>query len=101
MRRTLTPAEIRRAPLLRGVTRRHGRWWVAECLEVAVVAQGATREEARANLGEALRAYAADAEALEAEGRRVALIGPVPWYGLRVLSWYAHRLLSRAPVYDI
>ena len=69
-----------------------GAWWLAECFEVGVVAPGETREEARRNLGAALRDYLADAEA-----GRVALIGPAPWYGLHMLVWRLHWILEGRP----
>ena len=37
-----------------------GRWFVARCLEVDVVSQGSTAEEAEANLADALTLYLAD-----------------------------------------
>ena len=36
---------------------REGDWYVAQCLEVDVASQGATKEEALANLTEALRLH--------------------------------------------
>jgi predicted RNase H-like HicB family nuclease len=37
-----------------------GPWYVARCLEVEVASQGATVEEARSNLAEALELYFED-----------------------------------------
>ncbi len=37
--------------------RREGRWYVAQCLEVDVASQGASGEEAVANLREALELH--------------------------------------------
>jgi len=37
-----------------------GNWYVARCLEVEVTSQGATVDEARANLAEALGLYFED-----------------------------------------
>ena len=39
---------------------REGDWYVARCLEVEVASQGATLDEARANLVEALELYFED-----------------------------------------
>jgi predicted RNase H-like HicB family nuclease len=36
---------------------REGRWYVSQCLEVDVASQGATEEEALANLREALELH--------------------------------------------
>ena len=36
---------------------REGNWYVSQCLEVDVASQGATEEEALANLREALELY--------------------------------------------
>jgi predicted RNase H-like HicB family nuclease len=36
---------------------REGKWFVAQCLEVDVASQGRTKEEALANLKEALELY--------------------------------------------
>ena len=94
-RRALTPEEARaigNAGALHGCTRRVGAWWLAECYEVGIAAPGETREEARRNLGAALRDYLADAEV-----RRVAPIPPVAWYGLRMLAWRLHWLLEGRP----
>ncbi len=40
-----------------GVVTREGNWHVAHCLELGVVTQGATIEEAQANLKEAVELY--------------------------------------------
>lgn len=39
------------------VLTKEGRWYVAHCLELGVVSQGQTIEEARANLKEAVELY--------------------------------------------
>lgn len=36
---------------------REGKWFIAQCLEVDVASQGRTKEEALANLREALELY--------------------------------------------
>ncbi len=36
---------------------REGNWFVSQCLEVDIASQGATEEEALANLGEALELH--------------------------------------------
>ncbi len=42
---------------LTAVIAREGRWYVAHCVELGVVSQGKTIEEARANLREAVEVY--------------------------------------------
>jgi predicted RNase H-like HicB family nuclease len=44
---------------------REGSWFVARCLDVEVTSQGASVEEALANLKEALELYFEDASPLE------------------------------------
>ena len=61
--------------------------WVAECLEVAVCAQGDRLHEVRVNLEDALRAYFGDVSRLRLEGHEVSEIGPVPYYVFRLLRW--------------
>jgi predicted RNase H-like HicB family nuclease len=39
------------------VITREGKWYVARCIELGVVSQGATVEEAQANLKEAVDLY--------------------------------------------
>jgi len=39
------------------VITREGRWYVAHCIELGVVSQGASIEEAQANLKEAVDLY--------------------------------------------
>lgn len=36
---------------------KEGKWYVARCLELGVVSQGKTIEEAKTNLGEAVELY--------------------------------------------
>jgi len=40
-----------------GIITREGKWFVAHCLELGVVTQGETLEEAQVNLREALDLY--------------------------------------------
>ena len=40
-----------------GIVTREGTWFVAHCLELGVVSQGKTIEEARGNLDEAVDLY--------------------------------------------
>lgn len=53
-----------------------GRGWVAEAVEVAAIAQGATREEARGRLKDLLNTYpevVREYETIEAETELIAL----------------------------
>jgi hypothetical protein len=97
-RRALTPDDVRAvgsAGALHGCARRVGGVWLAECYEVGIAAPGDTREEARANLGEALRRRLAAAEAGH------PLPAPAPWYGLRMLAWRVHWWLEGRPGFEL
>ena len=56
---------IERRSTLHGVVERSGRWYAAQCVELPVVTQGRTLDEAVANLREAVRLHL-DGEDLDA-----------------------------------
>lgn len=69
-------------------------WWIAQCLEVAIVAQGATLVEAKKNLTQSLLAYFEESKRLERSGQKVSPIPRVPWYYLRLARWHFYWLLA-------
>lgn len=71
-------------------------WWVAQCLEIAVVSQGRSLSEARSDLEDCLRLHFKDVHNLKAAGHQVPRIRPVPWYGLRLVLWSYHYWRARA-----
>ena len=91
---TLLPSEVWGRTLQGGI-RRAGHYWLAQCLEVGIVAQAPTRQEAREGLVEAVRLYLEAAEDLEAEGR---VVSPIPsadlWDALAIL-WAPFRFTVR------
>ncbi|MBX6350520.1 MAG: hypothetical protein IRZ11_03290 [Clostridia bacterium] len=71
-----------------------GDKWIAQCLELCVVAQGSSLEEVKANLEASLRFYAQDVHALISKGEQVNLLKPVPHYRWRLACWWANYALQ-------
>ena len=74
---------------------RAGSWWIAECLEIAIVAQGRSLAEVRSNLEEAIDSYLQSCSDVQAAGRQVAHVGPVPHYYWRLAWWHVRSWWSR------
>ena len=73
---------------------RSENWWIAQCLEVAVVVQGETLASAKRNLENALATYFEDVAHLEKSGEKVSLIPRVPWYYARLVRWHLRSLVA-------
>lgn len=64
------------------------KWWVAQCLEVAIVAQGKTLGEATKNLDHSLQTHFRDIRKMKQEGVKVSPIPAVPFYLIRLAIWW-------------
>lgn len=72
---------------LRCETERGDRYWISQCLEVCIVAQSDSIDEAPGDLDELLEAYFDNMVEMEVQGVATSPIPRVPWYWLRRLRW--------------